>query len=117
MFDDDISKLFDSIFGRRGLKIDDSIIDYRLSERLVFDDYITYTLVLKGVSKDDIDVKPHSDRIILNVYKGVDTKEFNMPLPFEIKPDEIKVTYINGVLDIEAPMTPEAIDGRVDIDD
>jgi len=112
---DDIFKMMNRIFERDTPTSSDisKYIDYRASERIIDDDCIYYTVVLKDVNKSELDVKPYEDRIHIDI-KGFE-EEF--PTPYDIIPEKTKITYINGLLDITTYMTDEAKNNRIDIND
>jgi HSP20 family protein len=63
-------------------------------------DSIAVTMEMPGVEKDDIDLNVHDDSVIISVDSEHQKYYKELPLPSKIKPDSVKATYKNGVLDI-----------------
>jgi len=113
---DDIFDMMDKIFGpptyRRSVKREDEDITDDNYERLMDDDHIYYTFELLTLNKEDIDVRPNKDTIILSLK----SKERVMKLPYPIIPEETKVTFKNGILDITTVIDKENAN-RVEIEE
>ena len=115
--EEDIFRLMDKIFGGSGYHTPSSdFINYRESERIIDKDCIYYTLVLKDIMKDEIDVKSFKDHLLLIFSKGSTTEEYKIDLPYSIDPKSIKAKYNNGLLDITVHMSEEAKADRVEIE-
>ena len=114
--EDDIFRLMDRIFGDTHHSPSSDFINYRESERIITDDCIYYTLVLKDIMKDEIDVKSYKDNIIILFSKGPTTEEYKIDLPYSINPKTVKVKYNNGLLDITAYISEEAKSNRIEIE-
>ena len=118
MFDDDMDDIFnwmDGVFGKKG-RSNPEYIDYKASERIITDDNIFYTITVRDVNKNELEVLPYKDHIIVAVNKGTGTREFRLELPYQIDSNDIKVTYVNGILDITTIMTEDAKKSRVKIE-
>ena len=85
-------------------------------ERLIDEDNIYYTIVLRQFNKEDINVEylKRIDTVNLNGSLKVSTNEelyspYIMKLPYPIKDEQMKVTFINGILDIICPIDKEKV--------
>jgi HSP20 family molecular chaperone IbpA len=107
-FGDDFDDLFDllkDMFPNNTYSYSDSKhIDYKESERIIGDDNIFYTLVLKDVdNKEDIKVYNDEYNILITINDELQpSKEdtINLVSPNKLIEDKQKWTYVNGILDI-----------------
>ena len=115
---DDIFKLMDRMFGRDSQSSPSSkYIDYRNSERQVWDSNIYYTITLKDVNKEELDIKSYKDHIDIIINKDAKDNIETLDLPYEIIPDKTIITYVNNILDITTYISEDAKGKRIKIKD
>ncbi len=68
----------------------------------ILDEGESLTLIteLGGAGKDDIDIKAVGDNLIISVGKPSQKYYKEIPLPATVKPEKIKATYRNGILQV-----------------
>jgi HSP20 family protein len=71
-----------------------------LTDLIECDNSISVTIELPGLEKDDIDLRATSDTLTVTVETPERKYRKEFDLPCEIKPNNIKATYKNGILDI-----------------
>jgi HSP20 family molecular chaperone IbpA len=76
-------------------------------ERLIDGDHIYYTFELRSVKKDAINVSSKRNQLTISFYDEEMDSQDIIELPYAIKPDETKVTFINGILDITVTIDKE----------
>ena len=111
---DDIFKMMDRIFGNNPYR-DKSPIHDNKYERLMDDDHIYYTFELPDMKKEDIDIKTEKDKLNIILFKNGREFKHQVNLPYPIKKDETKVTFVNGLLDITVSIDKDKAE-RINID-
>ena len=105
---DDIFKLMDRIFSEsRTTEKSPLHTNSREYERLMDEDYIYYTFQLTSLEKDAIDIKPFEDYIVITITDSRGDHRHNIKLPYPIIPEDTKVTFKNGILDITVKINKE----------
>tara|TARA_R100001594_G_scaffold122183_1_gene158247 strand:+ start:884 stop:1255 length:372 start_codon:yes stop_codon:yes gene_type:complete len=64
------------------------------------DDSIVLSADLPGVEKKDIELKVDSHSIAFSVNTEERNYDFGQSFDFELNPEEVKATFVNGVLDV-----------------
>jgi len=109
--DEDIFDLFDKLFGgfNRGYNRykDNDFIEENMYERLMDDDNIYYTFQLPTLHKEDIVVETTEASIDIKLNKFSDMDEYSIPTAYPILPNQTKVTFRNGILDITTVIDKE----------
>ena len=83
-----------------------SFVDNSLSERLMSNDKIWYTLVTQNITEDRISIIAFPD--MLNITFSDDKEyEYYLHTPYLIESENISYTYRNGILDIECTIVKE----------
>lgn len=80
------------------------LIDFKDKEsffdKVESDDYVTVTTEIFGIKKKDIFVLIHNYKLFI----AIDTENLrfhkNIDLPYDVNPNSVSYSYINGVLDI-----------------
>ena len=113
--DDDIFRLMNGFFGDRDNTSE--YIDYKLSERIISDDNIYFTIVTKDLNTNEIDVQAFNDHIDIHIYKGTEDNGMNLEVPYQIIPDNTKVSFKSstGILDIITYIDKDVKSNRIEI--
>jgi len=84
-----------------------------LTDVIDCDDYISITLEIPGVEKDEIDLTVKEDKVSISVDTNNRRYFKEIPLSAKVNPNTSKATYRNGVLDITLKkLEPEKKKGK-----
>lgn len=111
---DDLFDILNDIFPDSYNRSSSKHIDYRESERVISDDNVYYTLVIKDV-KDKGDIKVYNDdyNILITLQDELNPGEeetITLLSPRKLVDEKIDWTYVNGILDITTYIDKEGVE-------